>query len=310
MRFRGSWLGFMGLVVGVGLAVGAPDFSGLVEVGGGRRLFLECRGVGAPPVVLISGKGTDGADWKQVLDPADPAHRAPGDDVGAGMGSLHVSEKSVFSTVGRYTRVCAYDRPDTRWEGADLSFSRPQPHRLEADVDDLRQLLTAAQVGEPCVLVCHSYGGLIGSLYARRYPNSVAGIVMVDAATELIETVVSPTNLAQWDETNRVTSSQVREGVEILDAFRAIRAAGPMPHVPSVVLSADKPYRIDLLPEEARQGEKLLSFGHWLEAQDRLAEALGGRHVRVTHSGHHIYLYSPALVNEAIREVVDEVRNP
>src|SRR5690242_12593863 len=38
-------------------SVASDSFSGLVDVGGGRRMYLECRGNGSPTVVLVSGKG-------------------------------------------------------------------------------------------------------------------------------------------------------------------------------------------------------------------------------------------------------------
>jgi hypothetical protein len=36
---------------------GAADFSGLVELAGSRKIYLECRGEGSPTVILVSGKG-------------------------------------------------------------------------------------------------------------------------------------------------------------------------------------------------------------------------------------------------------------
>src|SRR3712207_9113285 len=37
------------------IAESEGDFAGLVDIGGGRPLFLGCRGSGFPPVVLGSG---------------------------------------------------------------------------------------------------------------------------------------------------------------------------------------------------------------------------------------------------------------
>ena len=48
------------------------DVAGLVDIGSGRRMYLEFSGTGSPTVVLISGKGNGAADWSEVLDPADP----------------------------------------------------------------------------------------------------------------------------------------------------------------------------------------------------------------------------------------------
>jgi hypothetical protein len=31
------------------------DFAGLVDIGGGRSLYLECRGAGSPTVILEAG---------------------------------------------------------------------------------------------------------------------------------------------------------------------------------------------------------------------------------------------------------------
>src|SRR3982750_702682 len=38
-------------------AAGNENFAGLVDIGGGRKMYLECRGTGSPTVVLVSGKG-------------------------------------------------------------------------------------------------------------------------------------------------------------------------------------------------------------------------------------------------------------
>ena len=38
------------------------DFSGLVDIGGGHKIYMECSGKGSPTVVLISGKGNGARD--------------------------------------------------------------------------------------------------------------------------------------------------------------------------------------------------------------------------------------------------------
>lgn len=281
------------------------DISGTVDVGGGRQIYVECRGEGSPTVVLIAGKGNGAEDWLTVLDPADPAHGAPGDDLPFG-GELVRSDDAVLPSVARSTRVCAYDRSDIR-VGDDVTTPRPQPHTADADVSDLHALLSALGEPGPYVLVAHSYGGLIATLYARTYPDTVGGLVMVDTVTQLMEDVVSPAKLANWDSSNAMTSPQVREGVQLIDAFARINATPPLPDIPAVVLSADKPWRIDLLPPEALQDE-MVTFEDWLTSLDRLAADLGAEHITRTDSGHDIYLYQPALVVDAIRSVVDDVR--
>src|SRR5215207_7249321 len=71
------------------------DFGGLVEIGGGRRMYLECRGEGSPTVVLEAGYRNNAEVWDTVALPPGAA----GDAVWPGVAAV--------------TRVCAYDRPGT-----------------------------------------------------------------------------------------------------------------------------------------------------------------------------------------------------
>ena len=283
------------------------EFNGPVDIGDGRKIYATCKGTnhdGSPTVVLIAGKGNGADDWKSILDPDDPVHDAPGDDLPFHQEGIRHSDDSVFSQVSRFTRVCAYDRPDVRVTGADVSTPRPQPHTVDLDVNDLDAMLTSLGEQKPYVLVAHSYGGLIATLYARTHPQDVAGLVMVDAVTERMTDVASPGAVKTWDASNAQTSPESREGVRLLDAFEKIEAAAPPRAVPAVVLSADKPWRVDLLPPEAKKGEQV-TFDDWLESQQRLSETLGAReYITNTDSGHDIYLYQPRMVVDAIRDVV------
>jgi pimeloyl-ACP methyl ester carboxylesterase len=69
-------------------------------------------------------------------------------------------------------RVCAYDRANTGASGA-----APTPRAATAVAADLNGLLAAAQMPGPYVLVGHSAGGMFVQSYARRYPDSVVGLV-------------------------------------------------------------------------------------------------------------------------------------
>ena len=53
---------------------------------------------------------------------------------------------------------------------------------------------------------------------------------------------------------------------------------------------------------------KFLTFADWLAGQDLLASALGGEHVKNTSSGHLMMVDSPAVVTDAIRQIVGQVR--
>jgi pimeloyl-ACP methyl ester carboxylesterase len=109
------------------------DFSGLVNIGDGRRLFLECRGDGSPTVILEAGAGNNGQNWETAGLPEDAAQTA------------------VLPGVAAFTRVCAYDRPGTILDLEHRSRSDPalMPRTAKDIVADLHALLTAAAVPGP-----------------------------------------------------------------------------------------------------------------------------------------------------------------
>ena len=86
-------------VVTSSTATAQSDGGELFDVGGGRRMYLECRGEGGPTVVFESGYPNDGTVW---------------------------STEGVFEAVAGFTRACVYDRPGTADRGSSLAQrSRP-----------------------------------------------------------------------------------------------------------------------------------------------------------------------------------------
>src|SRR5215216_7931903 len=68
------------------------DFASLVDIGGGRKMYMECHGKGSPTVVFVSGGGDRAETWSKTLDP---------------------SQQPVLPAIAETNRVCAYDRPGT-----------------------------------------------------------------------------------------------------------------------------------------------------------------------------------------------------
>ncbi len=63
------------------LAVVSGDFAGLVDIGGGRKMYLECRGTGFPTVVLVAGLKGSAEDWNSTKQSEPP--------VFAGVAEVH-----------------------------------------------------------------------------------------------------------------------------------------------------------------------------------------------------------------------------
>src|SRR6266481_3548578 len=152
------------------------DFAGLVEIGNGRKMYIECRGSGSPTVILESGYRNDAEIWSTPLEP--------------GMST-------VFPQVAKFTRVCAYDRPGTFLDADHLSRSTqvPMPRIARDVVSDLHALLQTTHVPGPYVFAAHSLGGIFARLYASTYPNEVVGMVLVDALSEKVRSGLTP---EQW----------------------------------------------------------------------------------------------------------------
>ena len=77
--------------------------------------------------------------------------------------------------LSRSFRVVSYDRAGLGW--SDLG---PMPRTADRIVDELHAMLERAAIPPPYVLVGHSFGGLTMPLFAERYPEEVAGMVLVD----------------------------------------------------------------------------------------------------------------------------------
>jgi len=80
--------------------------------------------------------------------------------------------------VAARTRVVAYDR-------AGLGASDPvSPLTLDVQVGDLTAVIREAGGGRACVVVGHSWGGLLAQLVALDHPDLIAGLMLVDPAQE------------------------------------------------------------------------------------------------------------------------------
>jgi pimeloyl-ACP methyl ester carboxylesterase len=287
-------------------AVAGGDFAGLIDIGG-RSLYLECRGTGSPTVVLVAGYRSSARYWSDdLLHPEAP-------------------RTMVLPGVAESTRVCAYDRPGTYASigGDDLvSRSDPiaQPRTAPEVVAELHALLQAADVPGPYVLAAHSLGGLVARLYASDYPDEVVGLVLVDAFSERLETLMTPekwaalVRLNQSVGTDEVIPIPGYGDVETLKwgtynaVVREAVAASPLRPMPLAVLAHGRPFPQSADAPGFTTGEVEAIL---LRANEDLATLVPNARLTVaSESGHDIHQDQPELVSEAIRQVVTGVRNP
>jgi pimeloyl-ACP methyl ester carboxylesterase len=118
----------------------------LVDVGG-YRLHLHCTGSGSPTVILEPGQGGVSSDFSWIA----PA-------------------------VARDNTVCVYDRPGVGWSDA-----ADGPQDGDQIAANLHTLLDRAHIPGPYVLAGHSFGGLYVQAFAAKFPDQVAGLVLLDS---------------------------------------------------------------------------------------------------------------------------------
>src|SRR5437667_210331 len=85
------------------------------------------------------------------------------------------------------------------------------------------------------VLAGHSMGGLISRLFASRYGDEVAGLVLVDALSEDLYNGLSAEQRAVFERLNGAP-----ERYDNIASFEQIRAAAPVRPMPVVVLTAGR----------------------------------------------------------------------
>src|SRR5689334_3149988 len=142
-----SSMGFFWLALAISAVL--PPSGQTVKIGA-TSVHMQCEGRGTPAVILIHGFGDYSFDWA-LVQPA----------------------------LARNARTCAYDRPGQAW-----SDPGPPPRGVVTSARELHDLLVAARIRGPYVLVGHSWGGLIARMFAHDYPHDVAGMVLVDATHE------------------------------------------------------------------------------------------------------------------------------
>lgn len=256
-------------------------YNGWFDVGG-RRLFLRCTGSGGPTVVFDNGLTVDWYDLQNRL---------------SGL-----------------TRVCSYD-PARQAGPLGRSDPAPGPRTGLDRVRDLHALLAAAHLPGPYVLAGHSNGGLFSLLYASRYPEQVAGMVLIDGVhpdyhRRSIEVAKQFVPRALWDQV--VASAcgipPVQLDAELMDICRAeaqtraALAAHPLRRMPLAVITHGGEH---FPPGSQDAAQERL----WQQLQDELAAMQpGSTHVIATGSGHDIQHEQPELVLAQVRRIVAAVR--
>ncbi len=291
------------------LAETAPP-GRLIDVDG-RTLHLHCEGEGSPTVLLEAGLGGWSIGWREIQ-----------------------------TQLAESTRVCTYDRAGYGWSDPD-----PEARTAARMAADLHTLLENAEESRPYVLVGASWGAYPVRLFVDRYPDEVAGLVLVDPAHEDDADILPEdvrTQQAALPNIYRVFATAARLGVLRAIGPREMATQAPFIAADVPAATADLYYsavagarwwetslaELSAQEQNAAQMRELAALGalplvvlgageppegmgeELLAARQTLLEALAAtstqsRFVVAEGSDHDIAGERPALVVEAIAELIE-----
>ena len=170
------------------------------------------------------------------------------------------------------------------------------PRTAEQIAKELHAALISAKVGPPYILVGHSAGGIYVRVFAHLFPSDVAGIVLVDPASESLYSMIAQEDPALWkallDDLKNAppgANAQMDANATTVDE---VKADWPLPSVPVVLISATK-----FLTPEWRS--KLTSL------QTTLVKQIpGARQVEATGCPHNIPSECPTVVSDAVLAMI------
>jgi pimeloyl-ACP methyl ester carboxylesterase len=191
-----------------------PPPGTLVDVGGHRlHLMVTADGNSGPAVIFESGLMSTILSWRE-LQPE----------------------------IAKSSRTVAYDRAGLGW-----SDGGPTHRDAAQIVEELRSLLDLAEIAPPYILVGHSFAGLTTRLFAAKFPNEVAGLILID-----------PVVPEEWNPASEHNRQRIRTGARILRRAAGLSRCGALRFVSLLLLSGVKPIAeplVRLMSKGAPEGD-------------------------------------------------------
>lgn len=243
--------------------------SGKIDIGG-YSLYIKSAGEGEPTVVFDSGYGMTYTAWYNVL-----------------------------KGIQAQTRTVVYSRA-----GIGGSDKSPLDRSCGTKAEELHKLLKAAKFKGPYILVGHSLGGFDVRLFAAKYPEEVAGIILVDASHEnqveqelknMTEEEKARYLEEEKDNAQYFTSpdGSYEDLLKSREQVREVRTA--IKDIPLTVIVAQR--SIDD------------TDGLWLELQQEVASlSTKSKLIIAEKSGHIVSGDEPEVIIDAILEMIEEVK--
>lgn len=271
-----------------------PPVGEVVDVGDYRlHMYATGKANGKPTIILESGLGTPSSykDWE------------------------HIQQK-----LSEYTRVITYDRAGYGW-----SDSANNERTAEQIADDLLQLLLQSGEKGPYILVGHSFGGFTSQVFAHKYKEDVAGLVLIDSSHIKDEASISNLEIYLLRALKEIGIGHVLELMNMLpmhEHFVEDKLAVHFFHQHFYNSNQISELKLmnSITAEQVKQAQengfgeipmRVLSAVHeeypdWSKWQAETATlSQNGKHLVVKDASHYIHIDQPEIVVETILDVME-----
>ncbi|PIF44941.1 pimeloyl-ACP methyl ester carboxylesterase [Chryseobacterium sp. 52] len=237
----------------------------------------------------------------------------------------------------------SYDRSGILW-----SERGTNPKTGEKMAEELYALLEKAKAPKPYILVGHSFGGMLTRFFVKKYPQDVAGVILVDSQYPNDEKYLSPDlykmvnqclpggflkfantfgaarlmfkNMfpadAQYKYQNSLmpvllyksADAVLEEQDHMKDIKKEASAIHSFGSIPLYVITAADKTRYDSFIKDQKIKNEML--GAWDKMQkDLLNLSTDSKQILVPGSGHYINQDQPMVIEEAVNEMYHKVKD-
>lgn len=236
---------------------------------------------------------------------------------GSGMTTDEWTQNKQFlSCAKRYGSLFMYDRNGLGKSPADLNTSTSNPITAKNVNSKFLKLLKLKKIKPPYIIVGASLGGLYVDYFARKYPNLINSVLMVDPQafnTDYTDKILRLFNVESW---SNVPSKEIYSKYSYQNAMKYHMDTTAAVYYQYLGLEQSKqqinelpplPENIPIIVISSRQMEKAenkLVKGSLIEPQKSYLNKNKNSKFIMTDSGHNVQIENPQLVCDQIKFLV------
>jgi pimeloyl-ACP methyl ester carboxylesterase len=240
----------------------------------------------ASTIETIDGRQVESATIRNSVSPCVVVFE------GGSRGTLDKWGK-VLEGTSQDATVFAYNRP-----GYGNSEPATTPRDGSSIVEELRRILRHKNLQPPYILIGHSLGGLYMQLFARKYPDEVVGLVLVDSLYPRVVKATKDfplmTRIAGQLAFSRAVWQEIEQIEETSDMVLALNTIDDKP----IVRMINQPKSATAIP---------VDFGVFrtdAKTREQVRALYPNAKTVVVDSSHQVALTSPEIVTTAIHQVI------